>query len=108
MAAPGIAAAAVAPVVVESARDDQGLVNQAFKITILIGLALAIGFTLYIIYRLFPTFSFLFDFFNTSIDAVNSVSSVGGLALTGILGGTVFGRGLFSLRLLSNRLREIA
>ena len=105
MVAPIVAAGAAvaAKPVIESATDDQGLVNQAFKITILIGLALAIGFTLYIIYRLFPTFSFLFDIFNTSLDTVNSISSVGSLALTGILGGTVFGRGLFSLRQLRNR-----
>lgn len=105
MAAPIIAAGAAvaARPVIESATDDQGLVNQAFKITILIGLALAIGFTVYIAYRLIPALSGLFDVFDAGLDAINTVATVPGLALTGLLGGTVFGRGLFSLRLLGNR-----
>lgn len=39
-------------VAAQSATKEDGLVNQAFKITILIGLALAIGVGLYLIYNL--------------------------------------------------------
>ena len=103
MAAPAIAAAAVAPAVVESARDDQGLVNQAFKITILIGAALALGFTLYILYRLFPAFQVAADLFDRAVNFFDAAATVPGLITTGILGGTVFGRGLFTLRIFRNR-----
>ena len=36
----------------QSATKEDGLVNQAFKITVLIGLALAIGVGLYLLYNL--------------------------------------------------------
>ena len=44
--------AAVAPTVIASATDSEGLVNQAFKITILIGLALAVATGIFLIYQL--------------------------------------------------------
>lgn len=42
----------VAVKAVESATDNEGLINQAFKLTILIGVALAIGLVIYLVYNL--------------------------------------------------------
>jgi hypothetical protein len=38
--------------VIASATDDEGLINQAFKLTMIIGLALAIGVGVFLIYQL--------------------------------------------------------
>ncbi len=105
MAAPIIAAGAAvaARPVIESATDDQGLVNQAFKITILIGLALAIGFTVYIAYRLFPALSGLFDVFDSSLDAINAIATLPGTVFTFAFSATTLGRGLRNFRLFGNR-----
>lgn len=105
MAAPIIAAGAAvaARPVIESATDDQGLVNQAFKITILIGLALALAFSLYLLYIFVPAFNAIFETLATIAELVGSVATLPGLITTGLLSGTTFGRGLFNLRLLRNR-----
>lgn len=50
MVAPVVAA--VAPTVIASATDDQGLINQGFKLVMIIGLALSIGIGLFLIYQL--------------------------------------------------------
>ena len=50
MVAPIVAAAA--PAVISSATDDRGLINQAFKLVVIIGLALSIGVGIFLIYSL--------------------------------------------------------
>lgn len=50
MVAPIVAAAA--PAVISSATDDKGLINQAFKLVVIIGLALSIGVGIFLIYSL--------------------------------------------------------
>ena len=56
---------AVAPTVIASATDSDGLVNQAFKITVLIALALAVGTGIFLIYQLTNIFSGLTDAFSS-------------------------------------------
>ena len=75
---------AVAPTVIASATDSDGLVNQAFKITVLIALALAVGTGIFLIYQLTNIFSGLTDAFGSG-GAVGTV-------LTLLLG--PFGAGL--------------
>lgn len=72
MVAPVVAA--VAPAVIESATDKDGIVNQAFKITVLIALALAIGTGIFLIYSL------------TSI-----LNGLGDLSIVGTIGGIISG-----------------
>ena len=56
---------AVAPTVIASATDSDGLVNQAFKITVLIALALAVGTGIFLIYMLTDVLGLLGELFGS-------------------------------------------
>ena len=58
-----VIATAATTQVIASATDDQGLVNKAFKLTVIIGLALAIGTGIFLIWKLTSIFSGLSDSF---------------------------------------------
>jgi len=58
-----VIATAATTQVIASATDENGLVNQAFKLTIIIGLALAIGTGIFLIWQLTSIFSSI----NTSL-----------------------------------------
>lgn len=96
MAAPIVAAAAAAagPKVIESATDDQGLINQAFKLTVLIALALAVGVGLFLIWRLTGVFAGVFNIIDSGFDLVETVVSLPGAAFTAIFTALPFGRGI--------------
>lgn len=100
MVAPVVAAAGsvIAPKVVESATDDQGLINQAFKLTVLIGLALAVGVGIFLIWRLTGVFTGVFNIIDSGFDFVETVVSFPGLALTGFLSATPLGRSYFAVK----------
>ena len=100
MVAPVVAAAGavVAPKVVESASDDQGLINQAFKLTVLIALALAVGVGLFLIWRLTGVFAGVFDILDGGLDTVQTLVSVPGLAITALISATPLGRGYLAVR----------
>ena len=93
MPAPLLAAAA-APIFIDSATDSNGLVNQAFKITVLIGLGLAIFTGIFVIYQLTSVF-------DSTAEALSTGSNVGrlftgilspvGLVITAITGGFMRG-----------------
>ena len=102
MAAPIVAAAGavVAPKVVESATDDQGLINQAFKLTVLIALALAVGVGIFLIWRLTGVFTGVFNIIDSGFDLVETVVSVPGLAFTALLSATPLGRSWFTVKKL--------
>jgi hypothetical protein len=89
-----IIAAAAGPKVIESATDDQGLINQAFKLTILIALALAVGVGIFLIWRLTGVFAGVFDIIDSGLDLIETVLTVPQLAATVIITATPFGRGL--------------
>lgn len=90
MAVPVVAA--VAPKVVESATNDQGLINQAFKLTILIGLALAVGVGVFLLWRLTGVFAGVFDIIDSAINAFDAVASVPGIVLTAVISASPIGR----------------
>ena len=92
MVAP-VVAGAVAPIVVESATNDKGLINQAFKLTVLIGLALAVAVGIFLIWRLTGVFRPLFTFLDLGLNFLETLVSVPGLAFTAILSATPLGRG---------------
>lgn len=52
-----VIATAATTQVIASATDENGLVNQAFKLTIIIGLALAIGAGIFLIWQLTSIFN---------------------------------------------------
>jgi hypothetical protein len=58
-----VIATAATTQVIASATDEKGLVNQAFKLTIIIGLALAIGTGIFLIWKLTSIFSSISDSF---------------------------------------------
>lgn len=68
MVAPIVAAAA--PAVISSATDDKGLINQAFKLVVIIGLALSIGVGIYLIYS-------LTDILSSLSSGANLLSTIG-------------------------------
>lgn len=88
---------AVAPAVVQSATDDQGLINQAFKLTILIGLALAVGVGIFLIYSLTGILSGISGFFQPIVDVVKVVGTVPQIA-TSFFASTLIGRGYLNFR----------
>ena len=81
-----VLASAVAPTVVASATDKDGLVNQAFKITVLIGLALAIGTGIFLIYSLTSILSGLGD-----VAIIGTIGRILGGSVGGPLGGLLTG-----------------
>jgi hypothetical protein len=97
---PGLVAAAAGTAVVNSASNEEGLVNQAFKITILIALALAVGVGLFLVWKLTSVFAGLVasiaPLFNLVTDTGGILGAVGTTFLSASLGG--FGRGFRALR----------
>tara|TARA_B110000305_G_C19228453_1_gene534012 strand:- start:42 stop:320 length:279 start_codon:yes stop_codon:yes gene_type:complete len=92
MPAPLLAAAA--PVVIDSATDSNGLVNQAFKITVLIGLALAIFTGIFVIYQLTSLFDNITELGGSAgniLGAGFAIISPLGFVLTSIAGGFMRG-----------------
>jgi len=67
-----VIATAATTQVIASASDDQGLVNQAFKLTIIIGLALAIGTGIFLIWQLTSIFSGVAD----SLDGLTTIGTL--------------------------------
>jgi len=84
MPAPLLAAAA--PIVIDSATDSNGLVNQAFKISVLIGLALAIFTGIFIIYQLTSLFDNVAESAGGLLGLAFAIISPFGLVLTSITG----------------------
>ncbi len=58
-----VIATAATTQVIASATDDEGLINKGFKLTIIIGLALAIGTGIFLIWQLTSIFSSISDSF---------------------------------------------
>ncbi len=90
-----VIATAATTAAVNSATDDEGLINQAFKLTIIIGLALAIGVGVFLIYQLTTFFDGLS--FSTITDIGGSIlyelPVIGPLATAGTFVLSAFGFG---------------
>lgn len=87
MAAPIVAAAG--GVLVEKVSDEDSIVNTAFKLTVLIALALAVGVGVFLIYS-------LTGFFNDIVAIIEPIVASGsflGTVFTAIITPTIFGRG---------------
>lgn len=91
MVAPVIASA-IGSKAVDSATTDGGLVNQAFKLTVLIALALAIGVGIFLIWRLTGVFAGVFSVFEGGIDAIARLVSVPQIAFTALISASPIGR----------------
>ena len=93
MVAPIVAAAA--PAVISSATDENGLVNQAFKLTIIIALALSIGVGIFLIWQLTSIFSSIDSSLITGIGTTlsNVPGPVGWIATIGTWTLSSFGFG---------------
>ncbi len=81
-------AAAAGGLLVEKVADEDSIVNTAFKLTVLIGLALAIGVGVFLIYTLTGVF-------NDLVDVIRPIATGGtflGAVLNGALSVTVFGQ----------------
>ena len=87
--------------VVESASSESGLINQAFKLTVLIGLALAIGAGIFLIYNLTSIFDGLFSGTSDILRTLTTPLSTTGAIFTGIISALPFGRGLSTFLLRS-------
>ena len=87
-----VVSSAVAPVVVNSATDEDGLVNQLFKIGILVGglIILAIGIGI-LIFILNIDFGNIFDTVTSPFRSVFNVFDAGISVLTGVFSGLGFG-----------------
>ena len=90
-----VVAAAAAPVLIESATDRDGLVNQAFKLTVIIGLALAIGAGIFLIWQLTNIFSGISTtgFFSIGAALSNVPGPLGWIATVGTWTISAFGFG---------------
>lgn len=104
MVAP-VVAAAVAPAVVDSARSNDGIINQAFKLTMLIGLFIIIGIAAFLVYKLVGSANIIGDLWGLitgDVAAVGTDSSLGltGFAATAVISTTPFGRGFSAIRRL--------
>ena len=90
--------------VAQSATDETGLINQAFKLTILIGLALAIATGIFLIMNLTTIFDGLVGGVSDIVTTVTTPISTVGAIFTGLISALPFGRGLrlASLRQLGN------
>lgn len=91
MAVPAVAAV-VTSKAVDSATDNEGLINQAFKLTILIGLALAVGVGIFLIWRLTGVFAGVFDILDTGIGIIENIVTAPQLAITAIITASPIGR----------------
>jgi hypothetical protein len=91
-----VIATAATTAVVSSATDDEGLINQGFKLAILIGLALAIATGIFLIYTLSNVFQPAVDLLTSGgsiFRAAFSLTPLGGITsgITYLLSGA-FGR----------------
>lgn len=91
-----VIATAATTAVVSSATDDEGLINQGFKLAILIGLALAIATGIFLIYTLSNVFQPAVDLLTSGggiFRAALSLTPLGGITsgITYLLSGA-FGR----------------
>ena len=93
MAAPIVAAAG--GVLVEKVSDEDSIVNTAFKLTVLIGLALAVGVGVFLIY----TLTGIFNDIVAIIEPIVSGGSFLGTVFTALITPTIFGRGSYLSRL---------
>jgi hypothetical protein len=110
MVAPVVVAAA-APKMVDSATSNDGLINQAFKLTVLIGFFLIIGIAIFLVYKLVGSANVISDLWallTGDVVAASEDSSLGifGLGATLAISATPWGRGFNALRRL-NRLGKI-
>jgi hypothetical protein len=87
-----VVASAVAPVAVQSATEETGLVNQLFKIGILIGGLLLIGLAVAIVIFIFNLdFSGIFGFITRPFNAISRGFDASFSVFTGIASGFGFG-----------------
>ena len=87
-----VVAGAVAPVVVNSATDETGLINQLFKIGILIGGLILIGIAVAIVVFVFSIdFGGIFDTITSPFRTVFNVFDAGFSVASGIFGGAFSG-----------------
>jgi len=91
-----VIATAATTAVVSSATDDEGLINQGFKLAVLIGLALAIAAGIFLIYTLSNVFQPAVDLLTSGggiFRAVFNLTPLGGITsgITYLLSGA-FGR----------------
>lgn len=80
--------------VAQSATDETGLINQAFKLTILIGLALAIAAGIFLIMNLTTIFDGLLQTGSNVVSFITTPISTVGAIFTGLISALPFGRGL--------------
>lgn len=80
--------------VAQSATDETGLINQAFKLTILIGLALAIAAGIFLIMNLTTIFDGLLQAGSNAVAFITTPISTVGAIFTGLISALPFGRGL--------------
>jgi hypothetical protein len=80
--------------VAQSATDETGLINQAFKLTILIGLALAIATGIFLIMNLTTIFDGLVQAGSDTVAFITTPISTVGAIFTGLISALPFGRGL--------------
>lgn len=87
-----VVASAVAPVAVQSATEETGLVNQLFKIGILIGGLLLIGLAVAIVLFIFNLdFGGIFDTITSPFRAIGGVFDASFSVFTGVASGFGFG-----------------
>jgi len=100
----GPIAAAAGGVLIEKVADEDSIVNTAFKFTLLIGMFIAIGLGIFLIYELTSIFDALSDRLNNIFSPLTGGDGEGGsifgLALTALLTPTIFGRSSYLNRLL--------
>lgn len=78
-----VIATAATTAVVSSAQNEDGLINQGFKLAVLIGLALAIGVGIFLIYTITNVFEPLIDLLtggSSILGRIISVTPLGGIA----------------------------
>lgn len=92
---PGPIAAAAGGVLIEKVSDEDSIVNTAFKLTVLIGLALAVAVGVFLIYTLTGVFN---DIVNV-LEPIATSGSFLGTVFTAIITPTIFGRSSFLARL---------
>mgnify|MGYP000462878938 CR=1 FL=1 len=80
--------------VAQSATDETGLINQAFKLTMLIGLALAIATGIFLIMNLTTIFDGLLQTGSNVVSFITTPISTVGAIFTGLISALPFGRGL--------------
>ncbi len=90
MVAPIVASAG--GVLVEKASDEDSIINTAFKFTLLIGLAIAIGLGIFLIYQLTSIFQGFIDIIEPFTNGSATGISLLGLGVNVLLNSTIFGQ----------------